>query len=82
MKTAGSDSPTEHEPPVAVILAAGEGRRLRDRGSQTPKPLIRLAGLSLAERCVCGLLQAGIRQFVVILGHLFRVQRAIIISSP
>ena len=42
MKTAGSDSPTEHEPPVALILAAGEGRRLRDRDSQTPKPLTRL----------------------------------------
>ena len=55
MKTAGSDSPIEHEPPVAVILAAGEGRRLRDGGSEAPKPLTRIAGLSLAERSICGL---------------------------
>lgn len=69
MKTASSDSPIGHQPPVAVVLAAGEGLRLRDASSTTPKPLLRLAGLSLAERCVCGLLQAGIRRFVVILGH-------------
>lgn len=59
----------EHEPPVAVILAAGEGRRLRDGGSNAPKPLLHLAGLSLAERCVCRFSQVGIRRFVVILGH-------------
>ena len=69
MKTADSDSPIGPEPPVAVVLAAGAGLRLRDGGSETPKPLMRLAGLSLAERCVCGLLGAGIRRFVVILGH-------------
>ncbi len=69
MKTAGSDSPIDDEPPVAVVLAAGEGRRLRDGGSETPKPLVRLAGLSLAERCVCEFLRVGIRRFVVILGH-------------
>ena len=69
MTTTGPDSPIEHAPPVAVVLAAGEGRRLRDGSARTPKPLIRLVGLSLAERCICGFLQEGIRRFVVILGH-------------
>jgi len=65
----GTDPAVEGGLPAAVILAAGEGRRLRVRGRSAPKPLTRLAGLSLGERCVCGLLAAGVRRFVVVLGH-------------
>ncbi len=69
MKKAGPNASIGNVPPVAVILAAGEGCRLRDQRHSQPKPLTSVAGLSLAERCVCGLRDAGIRQLVVVLGH-------------
>jgi CDP-L-myo-inositol myo-inositolphosphotransferase len=52
-----------------VILAAGEGRRLSSVGLDRPKPLTRLLGLSLAERTVTACMAAGVRDFVVVLGH-------------
>ena len=55
-------------PEVALILAAGLGSRLGPQ-TRTPKPLIRVLGLTLAERVVCTLLDTGIRRFLVTLGH-------------
>ena len=55
-------------PEVALILAAGLGSRLRAQ-TKTPKPLIRVLGLTLAERVVCTLLAAGVQRFLIILGH-------------
>jgi CDP-L-myo-inositol myo-inositolphosphotransferase len=55
-------------PQVALILAAGLGSRLRGQ-TKTPKPLTRVLGLTLAERVVCTLIDAGIRRFLVTLGH-------------
>ena len=55
--------------PVAVILAAGEGSRLRSKHSSVPKPLVRLRGLSIAERSIAQLLAAGIERFVIVLGY-------------
>jgi CDP-L-myo-inositol myo-inositolphosphotransferase len=52
-----------------VILAAGEGRRLRPQRSDTPKPLTPLLGLSLSERMVAACMSAGVDRFVVVLGH-------------
>ena len=61
-------SPEELDAPVAVILAAGEGSRLQTGRSSLPKPLVRLRGLSIAERSVAQLLAAGVERFVVVLG--------------
>lgn len=55
-------------PPV-VILAAGEGRRLQGKGRSGPKPLTKLLGLSLAERCIATFLEAGPKEFIVVLGY-------------
>jgi choline kinase/phosphatidylglycerophosphate synthase len=55
-------------PEMALILAAGLGSRLHLQ-TKTPKPLTRVLGLTLAERVVCTLLDAGIRRFLVTLGH-------------
>lgn len=52
---------------TAVILAAGEGSRLKHKGNS--KPLIPLLGIPLLERSVCTLMAAGIRHIVVICGH-------------
>ncbi|MBW2552040.1 MAG: NTP transferase domain-containing protein, partial [Deltaproteobacteria bacterium] len=53
---------------MAVILAAGEGSRLRSARSVVPTPLVRLRGLSIAERSIAQLLTAGVERFVVVLG--------------
>ena len=55
-------------PELALVLAAGLGLRLRPQ-IKTPKPLARVLGLTLAERVVCTLLDAGIRRVIVTLGH-------------
>ncbi len=56
-------------PPLAVILAAGEGSRLTCHGNVTPKPALKLLGLSLAERTITACMGAGIRRFLVVVGH-------------
>ena len=55
-------------PEMALILAAGLGSRLCPK-TNTPKPLTKVLGLTLAERVVCTLLDAGVRRFLVTLGH-------------
>ena len=60
---------------MALILAAGLGSRLRPQ-TNTPKPLIRVLGLSLAERVICTLLDIGVRRFLVTLGHEAETVRA------
>ncbi len=55
-------------PEVALVLAAGLGLRLRLENN-IPKPLVRVLGLTLAERVVCILEAAGVRRFLVTLGH-------------
>jgi len=62
-------------PELALILAAGLGSRLYPE-TNTPKPLTRVLGLTLAERVVCTLLDAGIRRFLVTLGHEAETVRA------
>jgi len=60
--------PQETAAPLAVILAAGERDRLRSARSTVPKALVRLRGLSIAERSIAQLLAAGVERFVVVLG--------------
>ena len=51
-----------------MILAAGNGWRLQGGSDPISKPLIRIRGLSLAERSVAQLRNVGIERFVVALG--------------
>lgn len=56
----------------AVILAAGEGQRL---GHGVPKPLVNILGLTLLERSVFTLREAGVEKIIVVSGfkgHLLR----------
>jgi len=71
----GNTDLTNAPPEMALILAAGLGSRLRPQ-TKTAKPLTRVLGLTLAERVVCTLLDAGIRQFLVTLGHEAETVRA------
>ena len=52
-----------------MILAAGEGSRLEQVRNGTPKPALKLLGLSLAERTITTFSAAGIHRFLVVLGH-------------
>ena len=54
----------------AVILAAGEGLRLRDEGAPLPKPLTDVLGMSLLERTMVTCREAGVAEFFVIVGFM------------
>ena len=43
----------------AMILAAGEGRRMRPLTEHTPKPLLKIAGKPLLEHHILRLKSAG-----------------------
>jgi 1L-myo-inositol 1-phosphate cytidylyltransferase / CDP-L-myo-inositol myo-inositolphosphotransferase len=53
------------EGPVGVILAAGSGSRL----GGLPKPLARVAGLTLLERTVATFRSSGLERIIVVVGH-------------
>ncbi len=53
----------------AVILAAGEGNRLRPITSTCPKPLVSIAGKPLLEHTIMGLKNAGIDSVLLIVGY-------------
>ena len=52
-----------------VILAAGRGSRLIENG-KIPKPLVQLYGMPLLERQFRNFYQAGIREFLIVVGFL------------
>jgi len=54
----------------ALILAAGDGSRLGNLTKNKPKPLFQLLGLSLIERVILTAKQAGIDEFVIVIGYL------------
>jgi 1L-myo-inositol 1-phosphate cytidylyltransferase / CDP-L-myo-inositol myo-inositolphosphotransferase len=51
-----------------VILAAGSGERFRTAGVSTPKPLVRLGGLSLLERTIRTAAKAGATDILIVVG--------------
>ncbi len=55
-------------PIKALILAAGLGSRLRELGDS--KPLTKVEGIPLIERTVRQSIEAGINEFVVIVGYM------------
>jgi len=55
--------------PMAVILAAGIGSRLRPLTDDCPKSLLSVGGSIILERMIRNCLSCGISQFVLVLGH-------------
>jgi len=53
----------------AVILAAGEGVRLRPLTQNKPKALIPVANKPIIEHTILSLLEAGIRDIIVVVGY-------------
>ena len=54
---------------VAVILAAGMGTRLKEEGKTKPKGFLRLGMRPIIQDSIDKLLQAGIRQIIIVTGH-------------
>ena len=54
----------------ALIIAAGRGSRLNQLAKETPKALVPLLGLPLIERVILTTKQAGINEYVVVVGYL------------
>ncbi|GAB3875577.1 nucleotidyltransferase family protein [Terrabacter terrigena] len=57
-------------PNVAVVMAGGRGTRLGDLTKDTPKPLMTVAGRSILEWIVLGLVGDGIREVYVSVNYL------------
>ena len=53
----------------AIVLAAGQSHRLRAISGGGSKTLLRLGGMSLLDRAVGGLLDAGVGRIIVVVGH-------------
>ncbi|WP_208123293.1 nucleotidyltransferase family protein [Facilibium subflavum] len=54
----------------AMILAAGRGTRMKPFTDTTPKPLIKVNGITLIERQISALAQAGIQRIVINVAYL------------
>lgn len=58
---------------TAVILAGGKGTRIASLHTGIPKPMIPLEGIPVLERQLCCLRRQGIRNVVLVVGHLHEV---------
>lgn len=54
----------------AMILAAGRGERMLPLTNKTPKPLLKVAGVTLLERHLLRLVNAGFHEVVINASHL------------
>ncbi len=54
----------------ALIIVAGKGSRLESLSKGQSKPLIKLLGLSLVERVILTAKEAGIVEFIIVIGFL------------
>ncbi len=54
---------------TAVVLAAGRGTRMRELTADLPKPMIEVRGKPVLQHIVEGLRDAGLRQFLIIVGY-------------
>lgn len=54
----------------ALIIAAGRGSRLKNLTNNIPKSLIIVLGKTLIERVILTAKQAGINEFVIVIGYL------------
>ena len=67
---------------TAVILAAGNGTRLRGVSKDLPKPLVSLAGVPILVRIMVQAQRAGIRRFVVVTGYKADMVKTAILEHP
>ena len=66
----------------AVILAAGNGSRLASVSGSLPKPLVDFKGKPILEHVMLSAQEAGIRDFVVVVGYRGNVIRSHFACDP
>src|SRR5690606_4467485 len=66
---------TAEKPNAAVIMAGGEGRRLRPLTDARPKPMMEVAGRPILERIVLHLVGYGIRRIFISVNYLAEIIR-------
>ncbi|MEW4354705.1 sugar phosphate nucleotidyltransferase [Streptococcus pneumoniae] len=54
----------------AIIMAAGEGTRLRPVTLQTPKPLVKVNGVRMIDTVIEALHKNGIKEIYIVVGYL------------
>ena len=54
---------------MIVIIAAGEGSRLREAGWAVPKPMVLVAGVPLIESAIRNFVAAGITRLSIIVNE-------------
>lgn len=54
---------------AAVIMAGGEGRRLRPLTEYLPKPMLKVGGVPIIERQICSLARQGIRNIYITVNY-------------
>ena len=57
-------------PKTAMVLAAGQGKRMQPVSASLPKPLVKVAGRALIDHCLDGLVAVGVETAVVNVHHL------------
>ncbi len=53
----------------AIIMAAGQGKRMRPITLETPKPLVRVGGVRMIDTVIRGLQNQGITEIYVVVGY-------------
>lgn len=66
----------------AVIMAAGEGKRMRPVTLRTPKPLVRVNGVRMIDTAINGLAANGIGEIYVVVGYLKERFSALVRDYP
>jgi dTDP-glucose pyrophosphorylase/CBS domain-containing protein len=64
---------TTDKPNAAIIMAGGEGRRLRPLTDRVPKPMVPVAGRPILERLVLQLVGYGIKRIYISVNYLAEV---------
>lgn len=59
-----------HKVKRAIIMAAGVGKRMNPLTLTTPKPLVKVNGVSMIDTVIKGLYDNGISEIYVVVGHL------------
>ena len=54
---------------VALLMAAGMGTRIRPLSEDTPKPLIKVNGITMIESLIKSIQQAGIEDIIISVGY-------------
>lgn len=65
--------PDSTSEPVALVMAGGRGQRLRPFTDKVPKPLLKVGSMSIVERLIRGVAEAGVRTVFLAVNYMAEV---------